>query len=67
MKEKVSKLVYRLQLPNAWKVYDIILVANLEPALKGEDPFSRLRINETALVKNENMDFLSYKVERLVN
>ena len=67
VKEKVGKLAYRLQLPDAWKVHDVISVANLEPAPKGEDPFSRPRINKTAPVENENADFLSYKVERLVD
>ena len=67
VKEKVGKLAYRLQLPDAWKIHDVISVANLEPAPKGEDPFSRPGINETAPVENENTDFLSYEVERLVN
>ena len=67
MKEKVGKLAYRLQLSDTWKVHDIISVANLKPASKGQDPFSRLRINETALIKNENVNFLSYEVEKLVN
>ena len=67
VKEKVGKLVYRLQLLDTWKVHDIIFIANLEPASKGEDPFFRLRINKTAPVKNENADFLSYEVERLIN
>ena len=67
VKKKVSKLVYRLQLPDTWKVHDVIFMANLEPALKGEDPFFRSRINKTAPVENENVDFLSYEVERLIN
>ena len=67
VKEKVGKLAYRLQLPDTWKVHDVISVANLEPAPKGQDPFSRLRINKTALVENENADFLSYEVEKLVD
>ena len=67
MKEKVSKLAYRLQLLDTWKVHDIISVANLKLAPKGQDSFSRLRINETASVKNKNTDFLSYEVEKLVD
>ena len=38
---RVGRLAYCLELPSHWNIHNIINIAFLEPALKGDDPWER--------------------------
>ena len=67
---KIGYLAYELELLNTMKIYPVISIAQLEPALVGEDPFYRPPVNdEPPAVEmeflEENLD--QYEVERIVD
>jgi len=60
--EQVGCLAYCLDLPQHWRVCNVIFVAHLEPAAKGDDPYQRLcPENSAGLIVEGNEE---YKVEK---
>ena len=63
-------MTYELELLFTMKLYNIILVAQLEPVSTGEDPFYRLLVNDKPLVvemKFPKEDPDQFEVERITN
>ena len=67
VKARISTLAYRLEIPDSWKIHDVISIAHLEPGPKGEDEFSWPQPNQAPPVTNTDSDYLSYKIEKLVD
>ena len=71
IKRRVGRLAYELELPPAWAVHPVISVAQLEPAPKEQDPYSRPRPHhpdEVDVDEMPNTDFeRNYEVEKIVN
>lgn len=47
--EHISHLTYHLNLPSHWQIHNIINIAFLESAVKGEDPFNHIKPNPGAV------------------
>jgi hypothetical protein len=63
--EKISRLAYRLQIPDHWKIHDVFSVAQLEPApAPGSDPYNRPIPDEPGPVEAGTN---TYKVERILD
>ncbi len=44
VRERIGRLAYRLDLPDTWKIHDVVSIAHLEPAsTEGNDPYHRPR------------------------
>jgi hypothetical protein len=53
---RVGKLAYKLKLPPYWKIHPVILVAQLQLALKGKDPYGRKPKEGRELVEGADGD-----------
>ncbi len=61
--ERVDRLAYRLELPEAWKIHNVISVAHLEPAYN-DDPYNRPRPEKPDAITVDNVE--EYEIDRLL-
>jgi hypothetical protein len=38
---RVGRLIYKLNIPERWKIHPVIFITQLKPASKDQDPFNR--------------------------
>ena len=63
--KRIKRLTYRLLLPDHWRIYNIITVAQLKPATPSNtDPYKKKRPTEPPALDIENAQ---YEVNRLLN
>ena len=68
--DRVGRLVYRLDIPKHWRIYNVFTVAQLEPVpAAAADPFGRERPAHppSVFVEGDTDKWKSYYVERLLN
>ena len=63
--ERISRLAYRLKIPDHWKIHDVFSIAQLEPALAlGSDLYNRPILDEPSPIK---LGTNAYEVERILD
>ena len=63
--EKISRLAYRLQIPDHWKIHDVFSIAQLKPALAlGSDPYNRPVLDEPGPIEAGTN---TYEVKRILD
>lgn len=68
--KRVGRLVYKLEVPNDWRIHTVFSVAQLEPALNpSEDPFRRLCPHQppSVFVEDDTDKHKSFKIDCLLN
>lgn len=61
---KVGELAYELAIPERWKIYPVISIAQLEPSLSGSDPYGREIPPGPAIEVDGEIE---YEVEAILN
>lgn len=65
MFERVGKLVYRLDIPVDWRIHNVFMIAQLEPAPNpASDPFNRPRFNhpDSVYVEGDTEEYKSFEI-----
>ena len=68
--EKVSRLAYKLDVPNDWRIHPVFSVAQIEPAPDlSKDPFYRPRPQQppSVFVEGDTDHHKSFEIDRLLN
>lgn len=67
IKRKIGRLAYKLELPARMRIHPIVSLSQLEPILRGKDPYYRARNTKPLLVEHEDDEAPSYKIEALLD
>jgi hypothetical protein len=62
----VGRNAYKLKLPITWKMWPVISVVYLDPAVKGQDPFTREQIPPPPIVRNADDPDAEWEVEAVI-
>lgn len=65
VKERIGRLAYRLDLPDSWKIHDVVSIAHLEPAYT-DDPYRRPRPSHPDAVVTSPDAEPEWEIERLI-
>ena len=67
--KRIRKLVYRVELPESWKIHNIISVIMLKSALPENDSYDQIESQHTDSVKTEGTEGNDqvYEIERVVD
>ena len=67
---RIKRLIYKLKLPNHWKIYFVFTITMLKPGLAIEDdPYNQPKPDYSdSVFVNENTEFLkSFKISKIID